>query len=108
MSDGFFTDEPVEVIFRAALPGRPGALLPPPDSGRGELLFAPGRAALEAAVLLAAVALLLPLCAPGGMGCALWARRRGNPRGPAAFVAAAWCGLLGVVVRRTLGLGILV
>lgn len=108
MSDLGFTDEPVEIIFRAALPGRPGALLPPPDPGRSELLFAPGRAALEAAILLAAVALLLPLCAPGAMGCALWARRRGNPRGLAALVTAAWCGVLGIVVRQVLGLGVLV
>jgi hypothetical protein len=107
MSDLRSADEPVEMIFRAALPGRPGALLPPPDPGPAELLFAPGRAALEAAVLLAAVALLVPLCAPPAMGCALWARRRGNRRGLAAFATAAWCGLLGLVVHRVLGLGVL-
>jgi hypothetical protein len=106
MSELRLDGEPTENIFRAALPGRPGALLPPADPGRSALLLAPGRLALEAAVLLAAVAILLPLCAPGAMACALAARRRGNRRGLAAFVTAAWCGLLGVVIRRALGLGI--
>jgi len=107
MSELGLHEEPTEIIFRAALPGRPGALLPPADPGRSALLFAPGRLALEAAVLLAAVAILLPLCAPGAMACALTAHRRGNRRGLAAFAAAAWCGVLGVIVRRALGLGIL-
>src|SRR5260221_10535968 len=115
MSDlGLFSDEPVEILFRAALPGRPSRLLPPADQGRraGDaghpdgfaLLFAPGRLALEAAVLLAALALLVPACAPPALACALLARRKGNRRWSAAFVAAAWCGLLGVVIRLALGL----
>jgi hypothetical protein len=107
MSELRLDDEPTEIIFRAALPGRPGALLPPADRGGAPLLFAPGRLALEAAVLLAALAILVPLCAPGAMACALTARHRGNRRGLAALVAAVWCGVLGLVLRRALGLGIL-
>jgi|GEM_PF-2934425 len=106
MSDLRLPEDPVEILFRAALPGRPSALLPPPDPGRSVLLFAPGRLALEGAVLLAAAAILVPLCAPGGMACALAARRKGNPRWLAALAAAAWCGVLGVVVRLALGLSV--
>jgi hypothetical protein len=115
MSDlDLFSEEPTEILFRAALPGRPSRLVRPPDPGRGgsgrpdggTLLFAPGRAALEAAVLLAALAILVPLCAPPALACALVARRRDNPRWLAALVAAAWCGLLGVVVRLALGVAV--
>ena len=114
MSDlDLFTDEPVEILFRAALPGRPSRLVIPAEPGRrsgdaerpdGALLFSPGRLALEGAILLAALAILVPLCAPPALACALLARRRGNRRWLAAFVAAAWCGLLGVVIRIALGL----
>src|SRR5260221_2096412 len=112
MSDlHLFSEEPVEILFRAALPGRPSRLVPPAEQGRragepdgGALLFSPGRLALEAAILLAALAILVPSCAPPALACALRARRKGNRRWPAAFVAAAWCGLLGVVIRLALGL----
>ena len=107
MSDLRLDEEPTEIVFRAALPGRPGGLVPPPDPDRAAMLFAPGRVALEAAVLLAALALLVPVCAPGAVACALAARRKGNRRGVAALVTAVWCGVLGVVIRWALGFGIL-
>jgi len=73
----------------------------------GSLLSAPGRARLEAAVALAALAILVPALAPAGAGVALTARRAGNPRWLAALLAALWCGLLGASMRGAVGMGLL-
>jgi len=107
MSDLLPPEDPTEIIFRAALPGRPGRLLSPPEPERAAVLFTPGRLPLEGAVLLAAMAILIPLAAPAAGACALAARRKGNRRGLAAFLAAAWCGLLGIALRRALGVPLL-
>jgi hypothetical protein len=107
MSDLLPPEDPTEIIFRAALPGRPSRLTAPPDPHRARLLFAPGRLQLEAAILLAALAILVPLAAPGAGACALAARRKGNRRWLAAFLAATWCGLLGIALRRALAVPLL-
>jgi hypothetical protein len=107
MSDLLPPEDTTEIIFRAALPGRPSRLMTPPDRDRATVLFAPGRLQLEGAILLAATAILIPLAAPGAGACALAARRKGNPRWLAAFLAATWCGLLGMALRRALGVHIL-
>jgi len=73
----------------------------------GSLLTAPGRARLEAAVLLAALAILVPVLAPAGVGAALTARSAGHPRWLAALVAALWCGLLGAALRGAVGMELL-
>jgi hypothetical protein len=107
MSDRLPPEDPTEIIFRAALPGRPSRLMAPPDRGRAAMLFAPGRLQLEGAVLLAALAILVPLAALGAGACAVAARRKGNRRWLAAFLAAVWCGVLGIVLRRALGVPLL-
>jgi hypothetical protein len=107
MSDLLPPEDPTEMIFRAALPGRPSRLMAPPDRHRAAVLFAPGRLQLEGAVLLAALAILIPLAAPGAGAFALAARRKGNRRGLAAFLAATWCGLLGIALRRAFGVPLL-
>jgi hypothetical protein len=66
-------------------------------------VFAPGRLALEAAVLLSAITILVPVVVAGAVPCALLARRAGNGRWPAALAAAVWCGLLGAGLRLALG-----
>jgi hypothetical protein len=91
-------------IFRAALACQPCGKAARPD--RAAFLFAPGRASLEGAILLAALAVLFPLASPGGMVLALSARRAGNSRWLAAFAAAVWCGLLGGALRTALGLSL--
>src|SRR5260370_8616720 len=93
-------EDPTELIFRAALPGRPSRLMAPPDRHRAAVLFAPGRLQLEGAVLLAALAILIPLAAPGPGAFALAARRQGNRPGLAAFLAPPCPRLLATPLPR--------
>lgn len=97
-------EDPAARIFRAAIPGRPG------NVGDGQpriaVLFAPGRGALEASVILSALTLLVPVCCVGAVGFATVARRAGNRRWLAALVAGVWCGVLGLALRAVLGMGV--
>jgi hypothetical protein len=65
----------------------------------------PGRACFEWAVLFAAVALLFPEAALVGALLAAQSRRVGYPRSSSALVMALWCGILGIVLRGLLRLG---
>ena len=64
----------------------------------------PGRPMYECSVGLSAVALLFPAASILAAAMALWARSRGAGRWRAALAAAAWCGLLGAVLRMGLAL----
>ena len=96
--------DPGGAIFRATLPGWTSGISGPLKTAA--VPVTPGRAAVEAAVLLAAVTILIPLCAPAGAGCAVLARRAGDDRWRAAFLASLWCGLLGAAVRGALGVSL--
>jgi hypothetical protein len=91
-------------LYRSMVPGRPATA----KRARVDIawLWAPGRAALEMAVILSAFAILVPVLAAPAIAFALRARSRGHTRWLAVAGAALWCGLLGIVVRTGLGLGI--
>lgn len=94
------SDDGADRLLRTAISGRPSGL-----GGKEPLpMFAPGRPALEAAVLLAALAILVPALGIGAVGFAWRAHRRGNRRWLAALLAAVWCVGLGIVLRRAGGL----
>ncbi len=94
-------EDPDARVFRAAL--APLRRQGPPSPDRALRLFAPGRKALEAAIGLAAVAIVMPVVSIAAIWFAIAARRAENPRGTAAVVAAVWCGVLGTFLRFTLG-----
>lgn len=77
-----------------------------PERPFPEALTPPGRASFEWAVLFAALALIFPLSAVVGLGFAERARRRGYRRWPGAMAVAVWCGILGVILRGFLHLGV--
>jgi hypothetical protein len=104
MSDRYGGEDAGAAVFRAALPGRPSGLTR--QAHFGATLLAPGRGAFEAALVLAAFALLVPLCSPCALAAAVLARRAKHPRWLAAALAAAWCGLLGGAFRGMIGLGL--
>jgi hypothetical protein len=90
-------------VFRRSVLGLPigryGKL-----SGEGSLaVTAPGRGWLEATVVLAAVAILLPVLSVPAVVAGFRARRAGNPRWLAGLLASVWCGLLGILLRAALG-----
>jgi len=68
--------------------------------------FAPGRIWLELSVILAALAIIVPVLGVGAMGFAMQARAAGNRRWLAALLASAWCLALGVAIRGLLGQGL--
>jgi len=90
-------------LARSVVPGRPSA----PSRPKVDVawLWAPGRASLEAGVILAAFAIVVPILAVPSVLFALRARYRGHPRWLAVGVAGVWCCLLGLAVRSGMGLG---
>jgi hypothetical protein len=65
-----------------------------------------GRASVEWSVCAAAFALLFPELALLGVAFAIRSRRHGSPRWLAALLASVWCGILGVIVRLYVHLGV--
>ena len=102
MSDAH--EDPGARLFRAALPGRPSGLTPPPVGLPAVL--APGRAWLELAIVAAAIAILVPLSGTVALASAVFARRAGNSRSLAAIAAALWCTVLGIGLRGALGMAV--
>jgi hypothetical protein len=92
-------------IFRASLSGWQTAISRRDDVGSA--LFAPGRGWLEGSIVLAAFSILVPMLSLLSILCSLGARRAHNSRWLAALIAAIWCGILGVVVRTAMGMGVL-
>jgi hypothetical protein len=90
-------------LYRSMVPGRPSGTRPAKVDIA--LLWAPGRAALEIAVILAALAIIVPIVAAPAVLFAMRARRRGHPRWLAVAGASVWCAFLGIAVRVGLGLG---
>jgi hypothetical protein len=99
------TDYPDADLFRAAVPGWSSALRSRARPGGNELL-APGRKWLEVCVGLSAFAIVVPALILAAVPCALRARALYNRRWLAAVMAACWCGLLGVLFRGWLGVGL--
>jgi hypothetical protein len=66
----------------------------------------PGRAAFELSLALCALSLAFPWLVVGAVAAAARAWQRRSPRAWRAVLAAAWCCLLGLVVRQYLGVGI--
>jgi hypothetical protein len=80
----------------------------PPDRGRLFAdLTAPGRSSFDWAVLLAALALLIPVSGLASVLFAERSRRRGYPRWKAAMAIGIWCLVLGVSLRAVMHVGVL-
>jgi hypothetical protein len=65
----------------------------------------PGRGAFEVALALCALSLAFPWVAAGAAAAAVGAWHRGSPRAWLLLIVAAWCFLLGLVIRQYLGFG---
>jgi hypothetical protein len=66
----------------------------------------PGRAAFEFSLALSALSLAFPWLVIGSVAAAVRAWQRRSPIAWRALLAAAWCCLLGLVIRQYLGFGI--
>ena len=66
----------------------------------------PGRAAFEFSLALSALSLAFPWLVIGSVAAAARAWQRRSPIAWRALLAAAWCCLLGLVIRQYLGFGI--
>ncbi len=67
----------------------------------------PGRGAFELSLALCALSLVFPWVVIGAVAAAARAWQRGSPRAWLVFIVAAWCCLLGLVIRQYLGFGML-
>jgi hypothetical protein len=65
----------------------------------------PGRGAFELSLALCALSLAFPWVAAGAAAAAARAWQRGSPRAWLLLIVAAWCCLLGLVIRQYLGFG---
>jgi len=70
-------------------------------------LTAPGRSSFDWAILLAAAALLVPVCGLIGLYFAERSRRRGYRRWRSAIAICVWCLVLGVALRGVMHVGVL-